>query len=190
MTLAPHFSPLSFVFMSALSKEHLEIAKRIEELNNYVSSSLTLVEAKHASFVALLLVFLSGVLELEFSKMKSLSTLFFLLSVIELLICMGISLWALYPRASGKRKYKTTSCERLLFRCETLEELSKEQLQELLKKDCSTYRFSEYEQAKIESLLNASKAAARKYRLFRCSLQCFAVFIVCFLLLILSYILL
>lgn len=165
-----------------------DVSQRIEELSSYVSSSLTFVEAKHASFIALLLVFLSGMLELEFSNMKPLSILFLLLSVVSLLNCMRISLWALYPRSSQEKQEKEISCEGPLFRCETLERYSKEQLQEFLTDDCPNYRFSEYEQAKITSLLNASKAAARKYRLFRSSLQCFAVFVVCFLLLLISYI--
>ncbi len=159
-----------------------KVEERISELMQYVDHSITFVEAKHGSFIALCLVFLIGIIE-NFMGSDCLCKNLLVAGLLFFLIASLLtSLYAFYPkqRFTGRDSIPEESNITHLFRCENLETYKPEDLMRKLSEGVEDHVFDDFEKEKIDKIICASKSAARKYRLFRRALSFFVYFIVLF----------
>lgn len=166
------------------------VEKRINELTQYVNHSLLLVEAKHASFIALCLVIVSVIFE-HFVEPHSSTCikLFILITIITLLASLFESLRAFFPmkKIKGKTKDKPSGNIGHIFRCENIERHSTEELMKIITEENDgeeKYVFSNFERQQIENIIKTSEIVARKYRLIRSAITIFKLFITEFIILI------
>lgn len=165
--------------------------KLIEELSRYVNQSLLFVETKHASIIAFCAIILGEVVEHISIKIDFNDCMFyikgipFIIAFIALLYSMITSLYAFYP-PKAKEKQNKKSEKKIekgtnLFRCETLECFSEEELAHYLMAENEENPLDCYEKEVIKHIITTSKAAARKYRMFRISIKklIFSTFIFC-----------
>ncbi len=167
-----------------------KVEKRLEDLIQYVNHSLVFVETKHGSFIALCIVFLIGIVEHFMNKDNNsecgfiFGKILVLIAFIVLIAAFSTSLLAFYPMKKSLKCTCKKSLEEIgsFFRCENLEHCSPELLMTMLSEGEEEYEFDDFEKQKIERILNTSKVVARKYRLFRCSIRLFSMFILLFVL--------
>lgn len=157
-----------------------KIEKRLDDLSQYVQHSLTFVEAKHGAFIALCLVLLSVIIE-NCMEVASLCEYILTTATLVFLICsLCTSLWAFYPVKKGGNANPFVKPTDSIFRCENIESLSSQQLMQKLSEGVEEYEFDSFQREKVNNIIAVSKAASRKYRLFRTALKIFAVFICLF----------
>lgn len=170
------------------SPKLLDVGKRIDDLRSYVQSSLNLVEAKHASFIALAIVFWGIIIDKFSFEDSCWEKVFLVLTIISLFVTIAVSLWSFYPKRSRQKPDRKRITSHYLFRCENLEYYSADFLKEALSEGFPNYKFDSFESQKIENIIDISKAAARKYRLFRDALLLASLSILFFTLLLFSHI--
>jgi hypothetical protein len=138
-------------------------SKNIQELYEYVQSSLNFIETKNGVVVALLGGLIAAIL--SFSKECG-NNLWLYLSIIPPAAALIPLLLSFYPVKHRRRKSETNQEDpknSYLFRCENIEKLSKDELAHCLSGKLDNY--------KIEYIHRTSKTIARKYKLSRVSIK-------------------
>lgn len=165
-----------------------DVGKRIDDLRSFVYSAKKSIEAKHASFIALAIVFLGAIINKFSFEGSCWEKSSLVLTIISLIITIAVSLWSFYPKRSSQKPDRKRITSHYLFRCENLEFYSEDFLKEALSKDFTNYKFDSFESQKIRNIIYISRAAARKYRLFRDALLLASLSILFFTLLLFSHI--
>ncbi|MDR2804361.1 MAG: DUF5706 domain-containing protein [Dysgonamonadaceae bacterium] len=135
----------------------------IQELYEYVQSSLNFIEAKNGVIVTLLGGLIVAILSFS---MEGRNNLWLYLSIIPSAAALIPLLLSFYPVQRRRRKSKINQEDHknsYLFRCENIAKFSKDELAHLLS--------GKLDGQKIEYIHSASKTIARKYRLSRISMK-------------------
>ncbi len=157
-----------------------KVEKRLDDLSQYVQHSLTFVEAKHGAFIALCLVLLSVIIENCMERASLCECVLTIIALAVLIVALCTSLGAFYPVKKGGKAKPVVKPTDSIFRCENIESLSSQQLMQKLSEGVEEYEFDSFQREKVNNIIAVSKAASRKYRLFRTALKIFAVFICLF----------
>jgi hypothetical protein len=138
-------------------------SENIQELYEYVQSSLNFIEAKNGIIVALLGGLIAAILSFSMERCNS---LWFYLAVIPPAAALIPLLLSFYPVQHCRRKNKINQeshKNRYLFRCENIAKFSKDELVHLLSE--------KLDNSKIEYIHRTSEITARKYKLSRIAIN-------------------
>lgn len=153
--------------------------KRIDDLLNYIQHSLTSVETKNATLVALSIAVFVGVLSINQNELCL--VLILNISMLPLLIAVSIASISFYPcKAIVKQNNKKAKAVEDLFDCENIKIMGQKQLTNILISELKDNTISDFEQYKIINIYKTAKAASRKHKLFRLGQCGFLRFCICF----------